>query len=411
MPRYYLDLFAGIGGFALGAYWAGMEFDGHYFSEVDPYAISVYQKRFPDAVCLGDVRSIGGGSQLPHGDWFFSGGFPCQDISIAGKGAGLEGSRSGLWFEYARLIGELRPKYALIENVGALAVRGLQQVLCSLADVGYNAVWQDIRACDLGAPHRRERIWIVAYPESDGCLQRHAVQNSSKEREAGDHLKKRQNRDKFSERMGKEMAHADTKRQPWRSEYPNDAGNVQGTAQKCRPDVPYAGCERVHERGIAGNAGIDSGKSGRIQRDGIQSRNQEEDEALADTDRPGFQTPGPKQPAAGIVGCGEVSYAGNNGPVKRQRELRSDQQAVWGREDYGGGTAVNAFREWWAAEPQICCVADGLSSDVDGYEGRICVKAYQRANQLKCLGNAIVPQIAMMIWQRIKECEEHEAGF
>jgi DNA (cytosine-5)-methyltransferase 1 len=165
MSRYYLDLFAGLGGFALGACWAGMTFDGHYFSEVDPYAVSIYKKRFPDAVCLGDIKDIRG-AELPKGDWFFSGGFPCQDISVAGKGAGLEGGRSGLWFEYARLIGEIRPEYAIIENVGALAVRGLGQVLGSLADVGYDAVWQDIRASDLGAPHRRERIWIVAYPQT-----------------------------------------------------------------------------------------------------------------------------------------------------------------------------------------------------------------------------------------------------
>jgi DNA (cytosine-5)-methyltransferase 1 len=206
MPRYYLDLFAGIGGFALGAYWAGVRFDRHYFSEVDSYAISVYQKRFPDAIFLGDIKSIEG-SKLPRGDWFFSGGFPCQDISVAGKGVGLEGSRSGLWFEYARLIGELRPKYAIIENVDALTVRGLEQVLGSLADVRYDAIWQDIRACDLGAPHRRERIWIVAFSENDGCLRRDAAQNGCEKRQAGNNLE-------LTERMGTDVAHADKLRQP-----------------------------------------------------------------------------------------------------------------------------------------------------------------------------------------------------
>jgi DNA (cytosine-5)-methyltransferase 1 len=170
----YLDLFAGIGGFALAAERAGMKFERHYFSEVDKYAISVYKKRFPAAVPLGDIRGISG-ADLPQGDWLLTGGFPCQDISTDGKRAGLDGDRSGLWFEYARLIGELRPAVAVMENVGALAFRGFDRVLGSLAEIGYDAVWQDIRASDVGAPHRRERIWIVAYPEGDGRFVRGAV--------------------------------------------------------------------------------------------------------------------------------------------------------------------------------------------------------------------------------------------
>ena len=120
--RYFLELFAGIGGFALGAEWASVEFDKHYFSEVDDYAIKVYNKRFPDAIAIGDITKIDG-KALPAGDWIIAGGFPCQDISVAGKGAGLEGSRSGLWYEYARLIGELRPRYVVVENVAALLDR------------------------------------------------------------------------------------------------------------------------------------------------------------------------------------------------------------------------------------------------------------------------------------------------
>ena len=163
MNKYFLDLFSGIGGFAIGAYFAGLRFDTHYFSEVDDYAINIYKKRFPDATHLGDIKTIDG-RDLPSGEWIITGGFPCQDISVAGKGAGLSGARSGLWYEYARLIGELRPRFAIMENVGALAFRGLDSVLGSLAALGYDAEWQDIRASDVGAPHRRERIWIIAYP-------------------------------------------------------------------------------------------------------------------------------------------------------------------------------------------------------------------------------------------------------
>jgi DNA (cytosine-5)-methyltransferase 1 len=170
----YLDLFHGIGGFALGAYWAGMKFENHYCSDIEPYAQELYKLRFPESIQLGDITKIDT-SKLPAGDWIISGGFPCQDISIAGKGAGIHGTRSGLWFKYWRIINDLRPRFAIMENVGMLVHRGLREVLGSLAEIGYNAEWQDIRASDMGAPHRRERIWIVAYPKSAGYRRKKTV--------------------------------------------------------------------------------------------------------------------------------------------------------------------------------------------------------------------------------------------
>lgn len=165
----YIDLFSGIGGFALSAQWAGWKFDNHFFSEIDPYCIEVYKKRFPNAVFLGDITAIDWEKlKLDYpGDWIMSGGFPCQDISTAGKMEGIHGERSGLWFTYAEAIRVLRPRYAIMENVAALVVRGLPEVLGSLAEIGYNAEWQSIRAADVGAPHRRERLWIVAYPDGE----------------------------------------------------------------------------------------------------------------------------------------------------------------------------------------------------------------------------------------------------
>ena len=161
---YDLDLFSGIGGFALGAYWAGWRFDEHYFSEIDPYCIDLYHKRFPDAIPLGGIHRIRK-SRMPIGDWIITGGFPCQDISIAGKGEGISGARSSLWFAMWDIIRILRPRFAIIENVGAITHRGLCTVLGCLAEIGYDAEWTDIRASDMGAPHRRERIWIIAYPQ------------------------------------------------------------------------------------------------------------------------------------------------------------------------------------------------------------------------------------------------------
>ncbi len=165
----YLDLFSGIGGFALGAYYAGFKCDKHYYSEIEKYPAELYQLRFPDSIPLGDITKIDFEKLKDGNEWIITGGFPCQDISVAGKGAGIEGKRSGLWFEYWRAIRILRPKFAIIENVGAITIRGLDRVLSSLAEIGYNAEWQDIRAEDMGAPHRRERIWVMAYPIDNGC--------------------------------------------------------------------------------------------------------------------------------------------------------------------------------------------------------------------------------------------------
>lgn len=157
------SLFAGIGGFDLGLTRAG--FDIAWQVEIDPYCQRVLAKHWPHVQRYGDIRTIDWGTVEPVD--LLCGGFPCQDISLAGKGAGLAGERSGLWFEYAKAIEVLKPRYVLIENVSALRSRGLDRVLGSLAALGYDAEWHCIPACAVGAPHRRDRVWIIAYAQSD----------------------------------------------------------------------------------------------------------------------------------------------------------------------------------------------------------------------------------------------------
>ena len=167
------DLFSGIGGFSLGLERAGMR--TRWFSEIDPYASAVLRKHWADVPNHGDVRNVGRGTVEPVD--VLCGGFPCQDISNAGKRAGIDGERSGLWAEYARVIGELRPRYVIVENVSALLGRGLGRVLGDLAALGFDAEWHCIPASAVGAPHRRDRIWIVAdsrqqrecSAHNDGC--------------------------------------------------------------------------------------------------------------------------------------------------------------------------------------------------------------------------------------------------
>jgi DNA (cytosine-5)-methyltransferase 1 len=159
-----LDLFSGIGGFSLGLERAG--FTTVAFCEIEPYCRAVLKKHWPHVPCYEDVRTLTAERLRADGISVdvICGGFPCQDISFAGKGAGIEGERSGLWREYARIVGEIRPRYVVVENVSALLGRGLDVVLGDLSEIGFDAEWHCIPASAVGAPHRRDRIWIVAYP-------------------------------------------------------------------------------------------------------------------------------------------------------------------------------------------------------------------------------------------------------
>lgn len=153
------SLFAGIGGIELGLERTG-GFKTVWQVEIDEYARRVLEKHWPDVRRWDDVRTF-----PPEGDWscdLICGGFPCQDVSFAGPGGGLDGERSGLWAEYLRIIRLLRPKYVLVENVAALLVRGFGRVLGDLAESGFDAEWQVFRASDFTLPHRRERVFIVA---------------------------------------------------------------------------------------------------------------------------------------------------------------------------------------------------------------------------------------------------------
>jgi DNA (cytosine-5)-methyltransferase 1 len=288
----FLDLFAGIGGFALGVYWSGMRFENHFCSEIDPYEVELYAKRFPDSVQLGDITKIDF-EKLKNdypGEWIIAGGFPCQDISIAGKGAGIEGKRSGLWFEMWRAIRILRPRFVIAENVGAITFRGLDQVLSSLAEIGYDAEWQDIRAADVGAPHRRERIWIVAYPMST--------------RKRGDKWESKIKKDVISDSDCKRLNRQSIS--IWKKQ------KEDSKIDRCSEDIPNSQC--------------------------------------IDDDNTGHGT----------------------GEIQRERSAQAKIQR----------------NKWWKFEPGMGRLAHGVSRKMD---------------RLRGLGNSIVPQIAEIIFRKIKK--------
>ena len=239
-----LSLFSGGGGLDMAAemLWPGLEHVA--FVENDVHASSVLARHWPDVPNLGDITAIDW-SQVGPVD-VIVGGFPCQDISTAGKRAGIsEGTRSGLWFYFRDAIRTLRPRYVLLENVAAIATAGggLDVVLGSLAEVGFDAEWGMLRASDVGAPHRRERWFCVAYPDGPG------LEGWTSERRAYQRL------------VGADrMAASDSAGDGWSEgrtgagERPRDTG-LAASDRGTTADANQPGCEALHRRQRARNTG------------------------------------------------------------------------------------------------------------------------------------------------------------
>lgn len=338
-----LDLFSGIGGFSLGLDRAGMTTIA--FCEIDPYARAVLDARWPGVFCFEDVRTLSAelldvlGIERPD---LICGGFPCQDISLAGKGAGLAGERSGLFYEIARLAGEIRPRWLLLENVAALRSRGLDAVLRELAALGYDAQWHCIPASALGAPHRRDRIWIVANAGGGRC---------------GGEGQGEVQQPRRAEAVGASAAtHAgcdQLRQQPGRSGGPDGEGAPQpeehGAAQPLA-DAALRG--RREERPITGGSGAGGGEEGRPA--GLVERG-----------------PAPADTLSARLAFWERFRC------NLQRELSAAQR---GNRAFG----------WWSLEPPVGRVANGVPARVD---------------RLRALGNAVVPQIPEVLGRAILAAE------
>lgn len=165
-----LDLFSGIGGIALGLERAGMRTVA--FCEIDPFCRIVLAERFPGIPIYDDVRTLNADRLARDGIEridLIAGGFPCQDASVAGTRRGIAGERTGLWTEFARLVSELRPPWVLAENVAGLRTSGADRVLSDLEAFDYTAWPLVVGADDVGAPHRRKRVWIVAHRNGWRC--------------------------------------------------------------------------------------------------------------------------------------------------------------------------------------------------------------------------------------------------
>ena len=165
-PLKILDGFAGIGGFSYAAHELVGGFETTQFVEIDPFCQKVLKKHFPKVPCHDDIKTF---TAFPGQYDVITGGFPCQDISVAGLQKGItKKSRSGLFYELIRVIRLVRPKFIVLENVAAILNNGLDIVLGELSEAGYDAEWAVISASSLGACHRRSRWWLVAHSNSNG---------------------------------------------------------------------------------------------------------------------------------------------------------------------------------------------------------------------------------------------------
>ena len=422
-----LDLFSGIGGFALAAetVWRD-ELDLVAFCEIDPYCHKVLNKNFPQVPIHEDIKILDG-TAFKDID-LLTGGFPCQDISVAGRGEGLSGDRSYLWFEMLRIIRDVRPRYALVENVPMLTSRGGTRVLADLAEIGYNAEWTIISARDVGARHLRKRIWIVAYPDSELRRRRRAIRASREDQEG---QLRSQKKGKVSYDVRSEAVRRSTLR--------GETGDISDSAS--------TGTGQNDRRVWTGTGGTNGGKntekaSGNIPNSdnsgsGTSRYETDKDRQKENKGREEFTQSEPSGHSTkvsdttvkrlqGTIGeehertgerpakrSGEVSNSDIHGEEwnkskdrKRRRSLQvctevsnSDSQRLQGSEETGDTqeegkepqdqflTRLSRGETYWETEPNIRRVANGVPSRVD---------------RLKGLGNAIVPQVATVIMQKIK---------
>lgn len=366
------SLFAGIGGFDLGFERAGMRVAWQV--ELDPYCRAVLARHFPEAQRYEDVREVGAENLDPVD--LVCGGFPCQDLSPAGKGAGIDGARSGLWSEFARIVRELRPRYVVVENVPALLTgKGKRwdrapvgRVLGDLAEVGYDVEWACLSAGEFGAPHLRKRIWIVAYPARDAEAGAAAESGAERQRarQGGAPGRARELPDADRDRRAQGICVAAGAGEPSRS----------GDALRRRPVAAVANAEGEPER-----AGLRASGAPRQRRRRPADRGGARG-ALADAERGGRQ--------------GRSDQSRRDDP-ERPPALRGQGAAHFarGREESRSGRRLPASQSW-SAEPDVGRVADGVPARVD---------------RLAALGNALLPQIAEWIGHRILEYErEAEPG-
>jgi DNA (cytosine-5)-methyltransferase 1 len=385
-----LALFAGACGGILGGKLLGWR--TVCAVEYDAYAASVLVARQNDG-CLepfpvwDDVRTFDGRRWRGVVD-VVSGGFPCQDISAAGKGVGITGERSGLWREMARIIGEVRPRFVWVENSPMLVSRGLGLVLLDLAAMGFAARWGVVGADDAGAPHRRERVWILGYPDSNE-IRRDGQWKLAEGEQCGGGRKARSELASFCETL---------------SNAANDGTGRREQQQECGEGT----------RDVA-----DADEGGRLRRAGADGETEGRGQFTDGGDVPdaagGGQSMRGRASGEGrhAVRCDlqaeAVSDAVCDGGAAGIPEPEQRQEGFTG-EPVNRGSGRACGQGWWKSEPDVGGVADGVAAGVDvhgaaaaGDVGRVAKGVRNRVQRLKCIGNGQVPAAMVLAWFELLE--------
>lgn len=352
----HLGLFEGIGGFSLAARWAG--WTTPVMVEWNPYCQAVLKNNFPDAAIFGDIHEFDGSKYAGQID-IITGGFPCQPYSHAGLRAGNDDDRA-LWPQMLRVIREVAPPWVVGENVAGLlsmdSGRVFAGILADLENAGYSTETYLIPAVGVGAPHRRDRVWIVAHNSSVGRLWR---QDNKRQEPAG--------------RIGLDFknswaaAHRDTRNCPLPVQPQCGRNEIQNT--------DFAG----QNFGAATNANLQRCEQQRV----------------------------PAQPGWAGFGAGRAASAAtnaNNHPSERQRRNGGE---ILRKQESGGCGASHWGEHWYEVATRICGVDDGLSAGVDEIGGVPAKTTKGKAHRLEGLGDAIVPEIAYQIFDAINQCHAH----
>jgi len=352
--------------------------------EIDPFARAVLQARqadgsLPDFPIYEDVRTFDGTAWRDRVD-IIAGGFPCQDLSCAGKGAGIDGARSGLWWEMLRVIREARPRYVFLENVPAITGRGLDRVLGSLADLGFDAEWGVLSAADVGAPHLRKRWWCLArdtareWASSECC-----VSERTHAKPGGD---------------GAAMADSAQRQGVGRGRGSMDGAESSG---KGLDASAVTGCADVADADDAG-------------------REQQRRTVAASPERAAAECSGPAHPDTDGRRCQEQRLT-QQPDMQCAPGHEPDGLRPRGRWDGAPGCAAGSAE----TQPRVGRAADGLAAWLDagrrlhasawqeGWEDDcprvVTGKPANRTNRLKALGNGQVPQTAAaafrILWERL----------
>ena len=348
------SLFSGIGGLDLGLERAGMEVI--WQSEIDPYGCCILKKHWPEVVNHGNIKDINWGDVVRPD--VICGGYPCQPFSTAGKRNGTDDPRH-LWPWVREAISELRPKYAILENVRGHVSLGLNVVLGEMASIGYNAEWQIVSAASVGAPHRRDRVIIVAYPNGQRPQGSSWVQEPETELGRPDLLGSNKGwvsgTSNSTNTIG-ELANTDS------------IGRIHGQSQVFTAD------RWLHALSLVGSSGSDVA-------DTAQQFSNGEPDYTRDSARP--------ETFSQSRDSGGAQDVANTDAWKTSRGLRgvsTDTGQVRERRDHARREESHAGRQWWATEPDVGRVAHGVPSRVD---------------RLRGLGNAVVPQVAELIGRMV----------